>query len=69
MTSPTLISLQEGAATLGVSPFTLRRLAARGEVKLINIGGRRLISTAECARIAREGAGRPRPRKRGDCQS
>jgi excisionase family DNA binding protein len=58
-----LISIREASTLLGVSTFTLRRLADKGLLKTINIGSRRLISGEEIERLAREGAGRPRRRK------
>lgn len=48
-------SFKELAGRLGVSPWTLRRAAARGQLLTIRIGSRRLIPAAEKERILREG--------------
>lgn len=59
-----LRSLPEAAEVLGVSVFSLRRLIDAGEMKSVTIGARRLIPVAEIERVAAQGAGTPRPRKR-----
>jgi excisionase family DNA binding protein len=58
-----LQSIREGAETLRVSTFTVRRLMDTGEIDSVTIGSRRLISEEEIERVAREGAGNPRRRK------
>jgi excisionase family DNA binding protein len=55
---------KEFAALFGVSLFTVRRLVEKGEIKSINCGTRRLISSEEVTRIATEGTGKPRARRR-----
>lgn len=59
-----LRSLPEAAEVLGVSVFSLRRLIDAGEMKSVTIGARRLVPVAEIERVATQGAGTPRSRKR-----
>jgi hypothetical protein len=59
-----LVGILEGAKACDVSSFTLRRLIDAGYVKSVNISGRRLVPMEEIERIAREGAGKPRRRKK-----
>jgi excisionase family DNA binding protein len=58
-----LIGITEAAQLLGVSPFTVRRLADAGALRTVNIGARRLIPFSEVERAAANGAGKPRRRK------
>ncbi len=58
-----LQGIREAAGSLNVSTFTLRRLIDAGQVHSVTIGSRRLIPEEEVARVAREGAERPRCRK------
>ena len=41
--STNLIGIADAAKALAVSPFTVRRLIAAGEIKAVNVGARRLI--------------------------
>jgi excisionase family DNA binding protein len=59
-----LIAMAEAARLLGVSVFTVRRLAETGDVKSVYVGARRLIPTTEIERIVAVGVGRPRTRRR-----
>jgi hypothetical protein len=45
------------AKRLGISPFTLRRLADAGHVKTIYLGGRRMVRLEELVRIETYGCG------------
>jgi len=60
---PRAISVTAAAAALGVSVRMLRALIARGEIRTILIGRRRLVPAAEVERLAAEGVpakgGRP----------
>jgi excisionase family DNA binding protein len=62
-----LMALAEAARVLGVSVFTVRRLAEAGDLKTVNVGSRRLIPVTEVERVVANGAGKPRARtmKRG----
>jgi excisionase family DNA binding protein len=62
-TGSRLQGFAEAAGQVGVSTFTLRRLADGGHIRTVNIGARRLIPVEEVERIVREGAGQPRRRK------
>jgi excisionase family DNA binding protein len=53
--SKRLHSVPEGAEELGISEPTLRRAIALKKVRTVTIGSRRLISSDELDRIAREG--------------
>ncbi len=55
-----LIGLAEAAKLLGVSVFTIRRLADLGEIRVVNVAARKLISLTEIERIKIHGAGRSR---------
>ena len=59
METPSLVrrlkSIEDGAAELGISKYTLRNYAKRGLVATVLIGRRRLISDSELARIAQFG--------------
>jgi excisionase family DNA binding protein len=61
--STNLIAIAEAARVLGVSPFTLRRLANAGALKTVNVGARRLVPFSEIERVIANGAGTPRVRK------
>jgi excisionase family DNA binding protein len=61
--SMNLIGLLEASRCLGVSVFTLRRLADAGAIKTVNVGARRLVPAGELERISQHGAGLPRRRK------
>jgi excisionase family DNA binding protein len=60
-----LIALAEAARLLGVSVFTVRRLANAGALKTVNIGARRLVPSSEVERVAATGVGKPRGGKSG----
>jgi excisionase family DNA binding protein len=60
--SSRLVGLAEAAKVLGVSIFTVRRLAEAGEIRVVNVGARRLISLTEIEKVIRHGAGKPRRR-------
>jgi excisionase family DNA binding protein len=55
MTNLELLSIEESARNLSVSPWTLRAHIKRGAITVVRCGKRILISRAEIARIAREG--------------
>jgi|GraSoiStandDraft_41_1057321.scaffolds.fasta_scaffold101688_5 excisionase family DNA binding protein len=57
-----LRSIRFSAEALGVSPFTIRRLIAAGQIQAVNIGARRLIPEAEIERVAAHGVGRSKPK-------
>jgi len=59
----TLIGIAEAAKQLGVSVFTVRRLADAGQIRTVNVGARRLVPIAEVERVSEQGAGKPRTRK------
>jgi excisionase family DNA binding protein len=59
-----LKSIRQAADTLGVSVYTLRRLAATGAVHTVRVGRRRLVPESEILRIVAAGAPGPtRPQK------
>lgn len=58
-----LIGLAEASRLLGVSIFTLRRLADADALRTVNIGARRLVPFSEIERVMQHGAGKPRRRK------
>ena len=47
----------EFATMFGISRDTAKRLAKRGLLRTICIGGRRLVPLSECERIEKEGLG------------
>lgn len=55
MTDLELLSIEESARNLSVSPWTLRAHVRRGEIAVVRCGRRVLISRGEVSRIAREG--------------
>lgn len=59
-----LRSIAEASVAWGVSKFTVRRLIGGGFVKSVTVSTRRLIPEDEVERVAHEGAGKPRSRKR-----
>ena len=61
--STNLIAIAEAARMLGVSTFTVRRLANAGALKTVNVGARRLVPFSEIERVVASGAGKPRRRK------
>ena len=59
-----LIGVAEAARILGVSTFTVRRLANAGALRTVNVGARRLVPFSEVERVVANGAGKPRHGKR-----
>jgi excisionase family DNA binding protein len=59
-----LIGVAEAARILGVSTFTVRRLANAGALRTVNVGSRRLVPFSEVERVVANGAGKAR-RARG----
>jgi excisionase family DNA binding protein len=57
-----LLSIEEAARNLSVSPWTLRAHVKLGRIAIVRCGRRVLISRAEVERIAREGLPSLRPR-------
>lgn len=55
MTELELLSIEESARNLSVSPWTVRAHIRSGEIAVVRCGRRVLVSRAEVARIAREG--------------
>lgn len=55
MTELELLSIEESARNLSLSPWTVRAHVKRGEIVVVRCGRRVLISRAEVTRIAREG--------------
>ncbi|MGB9072517.1 MAG: helix-turn-helix domain-containing protein [Terriglobales bacterium] len=56
----TAFGVSEVARRWGVSVFTIRRFVQRGLLRSFNVGSRKLITTAELARVEKHGLG---PRK------
>jgi excisionase family DNA binding protein len=50
-----LFSIQEVAERLGVSVYTVRRLAQAGELQIVRVGRRVLLVEADVQRAVREG--------------
>ncbi|HEY6765269.1 MAG TPA: helix-turn-helix domain-containing protein [Candidatus Sulfotelmatobacter sp.] len=50
-----LKSIKQAAETWGVSVYTARRLAAKGIIKTVRVGRRRLVAESEIARIEATG--------------
>jgi excisionase family DNA binding protein len=46
-----LISFEEAASKLGLSPWTLRLWARQRRIASVKLGGRRLLQTAEMERL------------------
>ena len=59
-----LRSIKHAADTWGVSVYTVRRLAAIGLVRTVNVGRRRLVSDREIERVVAGGVPRPRTREK-----
>jgi len=58
-----LRAVADVAKELGVSPFTVRRLIAAGEIRATHIGARILVPTSELERVAADGCGKRRTRR------
>ncbi|MGN7869410.1 helix-turn-helix domain-containing protein [Paracoccus sp. 22332] len=52
MADPELCKLNDASFTLGVSRPTLYKMAKKGEVELVKLGGRTLMRRAEVERLA-----------------
>ena len=63
MSEQTLYGFSETGKRWGVSPWTVRRAAERGELKTVNIGARRMIPLSEIRRVEEAGIGTPRARR------
>ncbi len=61
-----LMGLDRASKALGVSIYTLRRLAAAGKLPVVYIGGRVMVSSKTIARAQQEGVGEKR--KRGEAK-
>jgi excisionase family DNA binding protein len=64
MTNDRLHDIREAAARLAVSPWTVRRLIDRAELRGVRVGRRVLVSEAEIMRVIRQGCGGVRKVKR-----
>ncbi len=62
--STTLIAIAEAARMLGVSTFTIRRLANVRAIRTVNVAARRLVPLSEIERVVATGVGSPREKKR-----
>ena len=51
------LSVREAADVLGISPDTVRRLAARGALRTIRIARLVKVPRSECDKILRDGVG------------
>jgi excisionase family DNA binding protein len=58
-----LIGLAKASQQLGVSVYTLRRLAETGALRTVTVGARRLVPTSEIERIVANGIGKPKRKK------
>jgi excisionase family DNA binding protein len=50
-----LVSIEEAAAALSISKWTVRKYIDSGAIQTVKLGARRLISSGELERLAREG--------------
>lgn len=55
MSNPELLSIQDAAARLGISPKTAYKHASDGLIRTVMVGGSRKVPEAEVQRIVREG--------------
>ena len=53
--SPILLSIEEAASTLRLSPWTIRRHLTEGKLKAVRIGRRVLLEPAELQRLVEAG--------------
>ena len=58
MTNDRLHDIRETAARLAVSPWTVRRLAGRGDLRVVRLGRRLLVSESEILRLIKNGTSR-----------
>jgi len=63
MRDRTLFGFDEVAERWGVSQWTVRRAADRGEIVTVNVCARRLVPVSEVQRVEQSGVGTPRARK------
>jgi excisionase family DNA binding protein len=54
-TAKLLWNVKEAGATLGISPWTIRRYIAQGKLGMVRIGRRVLVEPSECRRLVDEG--------------
>ena len=64
--SPLLVSVESGAAALGIGRTQMFRLLRAGEVESLKIGARRLIPTASLAEYVARLRGHQTPELGGD---
>ena len=50
-----LLSIEETAEVLSISPWTVRLYVKRGSIPSVKLGSRRLIRASEVERLANEG--------------
>jgi excisionase family DNA binding protein len=58
VTDDRLHNIREAAARLAISPWTVRRLADRGDLRVVRLGRRLLVSESEILRLIRNGTKR-----------
>lgn len=63
MTNDRLHDIREAAARLAISPWSVRRLIDRAELRGVRLGRRLLVSESEIIRVIQHGTG-GRKRKR-----
>jgi excisionase family DNA binding protein len=56
-----LVSIEEAADVLSISKWTVRKYIDSGAIQTVKLGTRRLISSAELERLAKEGLVAIRP--------
>lgn len=54
-TAKLLWNVKEAGATLGISPWTIRRYIAEEKLGVVRIGRRVLVEPSECRRLVEEG--------------
>ena len=59
-----LHDIREAASRLAVSPWTVRRLVGRGDLRGVRVGRRVLVSEKEILRVIQNGCGDNKRRKR-----
>ena len=64
MTNDRLHDIRETAARIGVSPWTVRRLADSGDLRVVRVGRRVLVSESEILRVIRDGCGNRTTRRK-----
>jgi excisionase family DNA binding protein len=52
-----VMSIDESAAALGLSPWTIRKYIAEGKISAVRIGRRVFVEPSELERIVKEGRG------------